>query len=572
MITIDNVQYRNLEEQVKKNMDDIKYILEEEGVLNEFGIKIVGQITSSSQLPDPDTYQGEYGDAYAVGTSTPYILYIYTRANGTHPNDYWFNIGQFPLAGKDGAQGPIGPTGPQGVRGSLWQDGTKPPSTTSGFLYGDKYLNTTNGDVYAYTGATWQRVGNIRGPQGIPGLQGAVGPQGAQGIEGPQGPQGPAGQSFFIAGVLENEGQLPNPTTLADNIAYLVGTQAPYDLYVQIADGSQWFNVGIVEGVVGPTGPQGAQGPQGPQGPQGQQGEQGPIGPTGPAGSPPEVTYTQVTGGNKWSTSVDITTYESDEYHQLILSEGFYKIGTSDNSLAFYYKNPNSSTNQSYFYKESGDSNVAGYRILNAVFTQGYSPTLHKFHIEFAEEGDIYLTDSDANQSIRETYPTYFVDSGFTKVNTFTSTLPKDIDGYTAICTIPVRGKNCIASYEDSNEAAYAFNMVLTNNFQEIQLFNSSLMEARPDTNSVPGLTAGQMTMNFKTQDFNYSQTVTFQFVEGKQVIPISVPTTNQAFALILSMNFGYAKTVNIAVSKPANMPDITLVSVKDIKFTVMWS
>ena len=80
MITIGDKQYRNLEEQVKKNMDDIQYILEEEGVLNEFGIKIVGQITPSSPLPDPDTYQGEYGDAYAVGTAAPYTIYIYTRA------------------------------------------------------------------------------------------------------------------------------------------------------------------------------------------------------------------------------------------------------------------------------------------------------------------------------------------------------------------------------------------------------------------------------------------------------------------------------------------------------------
>ena len=41
MITIGDKQYRNLEEQVKKNKDDIQYILEEEGVLNEFGIKVV---------------------------------------------------------------------------------------------------------------------------------------------------------------------------------------------------------------------------------------------------------------------------------------------------------------------------------------------------------------------------------------------------------------------------------------------------------------------------------------------------------------------------------------------------
>ena len=96
MITIEGVQYRNLEEQVKKNKDDIQYILEEEGVLNEFGIKVVGQITDAGDLPDPDTYEGEYGDAYAVGASVPYTLYIYTRANGEHPTNYWFNIGQFP--------------------------------------------------------------------------------------------------------------------------------------------------------------------------------------------------------------------------------------------------------------------------------------------------------------------------------------------------------------------------------------------------------------------------------------------------------------------------------------------
>ena len=178
MIIINNVQYRNLEEQVKKNMDDIQYILEGEGLLNEFGIKIVGEITSSSQLPDPDTYQGEYGDAYAVGTASPYTLYIYTRANDTHPNNYWFNIGEFPLAGPQGPAGPKGPQGPQGTRGSTWSSGTSAPTTTSGNLAGDKYLNTTNGDVYNYTGSTWQLIGNIRGPRGI---------------QGPQGPAGPAG-------------------------------------------------------------------------------------------------------------------------------------------------------------------------------------------------------------------------------------------------------------------------------------------------------------------------------------------------------------------------------------------
>ena len=257
MITIDGVQYRNLEEQVKKNKDDIQYILEEEGVLNEFGIKIVGEITSASDLPDPTTYEGEFGDAYAVGTSDPYTLYIYTRANGSHPTNYWFNIGQFPVPGPKGEQGPQGIKGDTGTRGSIWKNGTSAPTSTSGYLTNDKYLNTSNGDVYNYTGSTWQLMGNIRGPQGIQGQQGNVGPQGQQGPQGPIGPQGNPGQSFVIAGTVANSNQLPDPSTVADNIAYLVGTAAPYDLYVQLQDSSEWFNAGIVEGVQGPQGPQG---------------------------------------------------------------------------------------------------------------------------------------------------------------------------------------------------------------------------------------------------------------------------------------------------------------------------
>lgn len=274
MITIDNVQYRNLEEQVKKNMDDIQYILEEEGVLNEFGIKIVGQITSSSQLPDPDTYQGEYGDAYAVGTSAPYTLYIYTRANGSHPNDYWFNIGQFPTPGNiPGPAGPAGPKGDPGARGSTWTNGTSNPTSTSGYIANDKYLNTTTGQVFNFNGTSWQEVGSIRGPQGIQGQQGPVGPQGQQGIQGPKGDTGPAGPAFVIGGKVANEGQLPAPSTLADNIAYLVGNDTDgYDLYVQLQDTQTWQNVGKVEVVEGLPGDPGPQGPQGPQGIQGKPG------------------------------------------------------------------------------------------------------------------------------------------------------------------------------------------------------------------------------------------------------------------------------------------------------------
>ena len=277
MITIDNVQYRSLEEQVRKNKDDIQYILEEEGVLNQFGIKVVGEITNSSELPDPTTYQGAFGDAYAVGTGAPYTLYIYTRANGAHPNNYWFNIGEFPGPSTvPGPTGPQGPAGADGERGSYWYTGTSTPPPLTGLKLRDKYLNVSNGDVYSYSGSGWSLQGNIKGPQGIQGIQGETGAVGPQGPQGPQGPKGDAGQSFEIVGIVSSESQLPTPSTLPDNKAYLVGTAAPYDMYVQVND--QWVNMGIVEGVVGPQGPQGPQGIQGPQGPKGPQGIQGPKG------------------------------------------------------------------------------------------------------------------------------------------------------------------------------------------------------------------------------------------------------------------------------------------------------
>lgn len=264
MITIDGVQFRNLEEQVKKNMDDIKYILEEAGVLNEFGIKVVGQLDSTEQLPDPGTYEGEYGDAYAVGTDSPYNLYIYTRASGTHPNDFWFDIGTFPLAGPVGPTGPRGPQGPQGIRGSTWKSGVGVPGVVGGELENDMYLNVVTGDVYRFTGTDWGFVDNFMGPSGPQGNQGPTGPQGPVGPQGPPGPTGPQGKSFVIADTVASTTQLPDPSTLADNIAYLVGTEeAGYDLYVQLQDTGEWANAGKVEGVEGPAGPTGPQGIEG---------------------------------------------------------------------------------------------------------------------------------------------------------------------------------------------------------------------------------------------------------------------------------------------------------------------
>ena len=76
MLKFGNKEFRNLQEQVFKNMKDIQDIMDGTTVLAEFGIKVIGQVESAAQLPDPNTYTGEFGDAYVVGSGEPYDYYI----------------------------------------------------------------------------------------------------------------------------------------------------------------------------------------------------------------------------------------------------------------------------------------------------------------------------------------------------------------------------------------------------------------------------------------------------------------------------------------------------------------
>ena len=80
MLAFGNKEFRNLQEQVLENMKNIQAIEGGSMVIGEFGIKVIGQVQNPNQLPDPETYEGEYGDAYLVGTQAPYDYYIYTRA------------------------------------------------------------------------------------------------------------------------------------------------------------------------------------------------------------------------------------------------------------------------------------------------------------------------------------------------------------------------------------------------------------------------------------------------------------------------------------------------------------
>ena len=229
MLTIDGKEFRNLEEQVLKNQSDIKSIINEQGVLNQFGIKVVGQATNLLDLPSVENYkqsnpQWEYGDTYAIGTVPPYSLYVLTRANASNAEDYWFNIGSFPAPGPKGEPGKQGPAGEVGPRG-------------------------------------------LQGPQGIQGIQGrtgAVGPvglTGAQGVQGIQGPKGEPGNIYKIIAILDNVGQLPTPSEYTRNNAYIIDNH----LYAIVGEESlEWVDFGVFASVQGPQGIQGVQGPTGP--------------------------------------------------------------------------------------------------------------------------------------------------------------------------------------------------------------------------------------------------------------------------------------------------------------------
>ena len=212
MLEINGVEYRNLQEQVLKNKNDIENALQLNNLLSDFGIRIIGQVESAYQIPSVSDYKEnnpnwKYGDAYTVGTESPYDLYILTRANNNNPQDFWFDIGEFPLRGPVGPQGPQGPQGEKGEKGDPGIKGE-------------------------------------RGLQGTPGLRGEIGPQGPQGPAGPQGPQGVPGQVYKIIDVLDNTGQLPEPTESIRDNAYIINGF----IYIIMGSGVlEWVNVGTID-------------------------------------------------------------------------------------------------------------------------------------------------------------------------------------------------------------------------------------------------------------------------------------------------------------------------------------
>ena len=156
--------YRNLQEQVLENADDIQTLFE------MYGYK--GPYASTDEITDPIDL-----GLYLIGTTIPYEVYQYNATSQS-----WQDLGPF------AAQGPQGPQGIQGERGPQGFSGPQGPKGDTG-SQGPQGERGPKGD---------------KGDKGDTGATGPTGPQGPQGATGPQGPTGPAGADGLTTSIYVN--------------------------------------------------------------------------------------------------------------------------------------------------------------------------------------------------------------------------------------------------------------------------------------------------------------------------------------------------------------------------------
>ncbi|HGJ6812553.1 TPA: G5 domain-containing protein [Streptococcus pneumoniae] len=164
------------------------------------------------------------------------------------------------LNGTDGANGAAGAAGADGRNGAELLSGPKAPTADDG-KDGDTYIDATTGDVYKKENGTWDKIGNIRGPQGLKGADGVAGPQGPQGLQGRDGRDG----KDVLNGKVD-------PTTEGKDGDKYVNTETG-DVFVK--NNGTWEKEGNIKGPKGDQGAQGLQGRDGAQGPKGADGAQG---------------------------------------------------------------------------------------------------------------------------------------------------------------------------------------------------------------------------------------------------------------------------------------------------------
>ena len=239
----------NIQQQVEKNKRDIATHYEIDRTLADYGIRIIGFYETIEDAVENlgDPYDGPYGNAVGIGFSAPYTFYIWTRANNVSEVDYWQDVGELAVMGPQGPEGPQGEQGPAGENAKIFTGRGVPTVSVADYSI---YINAQNGDVYKPGDGEWVLTGNIRGPQGLQGPEGQKGDRGPKGLTGAKGETGDPGGFIKISGRKVSSSELPDPEEIQDlEVAYLVGTEEPYELWIQVGatyEDAIWHNIGAL--------------------------------------------------------------------------------------------------------------------------------------------------------------------------------------------------------------------------------------------------------------------------------------------------------------------------------------
>ena len=238
MLKYNGKEFRNLEDQVGYLTD----AFHSGKLIEELGIKVLGVFSDLTTAKETIRPPYEYGDAFEIGATKPYNLYIYTR----NIEDF-FDFGPFPAPGP---QGKLGPTPSISINANVTNTTGYPEATVV-------KTGTDEAPIFNFT------FKNIKGERGREGMQGIQGPRGDAGSMGPVGPRGykgdkgDIGPAFKLLGDLTSTSQLPSPTASlqAQGAAYTIpNAQGVKHIWViQGEDNLLWVDIGV-SGVQGPKG------------------------------------------------------------------------------------------------------------------------------------------------------------------------------------------------------------------------------------------------------------------------------------------------------------------------------
>lgn len=276
------------------------------------GFKVLGYFATVEAL-SAAVIAPEIGDAYGVGSSDPYNIYIYDAVKG------WVNNGPLQgakgekgdkgdpftysdftaeqlaaLKGEKGDTGERGPQGEQGIQGPKGDTGEPGPQGPAG-ADGKDGVSVTHewvGTTLSVTSASGTSSADLKGEKGEQGIQGIQGPkgdtgeQGPQGIQGIQGPKGDTGEQGpqGIQGIQGEQGPQGDAATIEVGTVTTGTAGTAASVTNTGTENAAIFNFVIPQGAKGEKGDTGVQGPAGETGPQGPKGDTGATGPEGPRG------------------------------------------------------------------------------------------------------------------------------------------------------------------------------------------------------------------------------------------------------------------------------------------------